>query len=57
MLPLFFSTRMAFFHASLSAISFFQSLSILPPFQKQHFARLKRIGVLPKEEKCHFFFL
>ena len=26
----------------------------LLPFQKQNFARLRRIGVPPKEEKCHF---
>ena len=33
---------------------FSKSLLILPPFQNQHFARLKRIEVPPKEEKCHF---
>ena len=54
---LFFFNRMAFFHVFLHAISFFfNSLSILPAFQKQHFARIKCIGVPQKEEKCKFFF-
>ena len=35
---------------------FLKSLSIFPQFQNQHFARLKCIGVPPKEQKCHFFF-
>ena len=32
------------------------SLSIFPPFQNQHFAKLKCIRVPQKEDKCHFSF-
>ena len=35
---------------------FSKSLLILPAFQKQHFARIKSIGVPQKKEKCHFSF-
>ena len=56
-MSLFFSNQTVFFNAFLRAISFFQkSLSIFPQFQDQHFAGQKRIGVPPKEEKCHLFF-
>ena len=34
----------------------FFSLQFSFPLQKQHFASLERIGVPPKEEKCHFSF-
>ena len=36
---------------------FLKSLLIFPQFQNQHFARLRCIGVPPKEEKCQFLFL
>ena len=36
--------------------NFSNSLSIFSQFQKQHFARLRHIGVTPKKEICHFFF-
>ena len=36
--------------------NFFNSFSIFFLLQKQHFASLERIGVPPKEEKCHFSF-
>ena len=35
---------------------FFKVPFYFPQFQNQHFASKKRIGVPPKEEKCHFFF-
>ena len=35
---------------------FSKSLSILSAIQKQHFVRLKCIGVPPKEEICRFLF-
>ena len=53
----FYTKQMAFFscifmcHFILS-----KSLFILPPFQNKHFAKLKSIGVTPKEGKCHFLF-
>ena len=55
---LFFCNQTAFFLCIfMGHFIFSKSLSILPAFQKQHFTRIKSIGVPQKEEKCHFFFL
>ena len=53
---LFLSNRIAFFHAFYMAFNFFKVTFDFTPFQKQDFARVKRIGVPPKEEKCRLCF-
>ena len=52
----FFLNQMAFLLVFLRVILFFQSFSILLPLQNHHFASLECVGVLQKEEKCHFSF-
>ena len=53
----FFSNRKSFLHAFLPAIAIFQSpFRFFCSSKNQHFARIKRIMVPSKEEKCHFFF-
>ena len=58
MLRLFFSNRMAGIFSFIFTCYFIfpKSILILPPFQNQHFAMLRHIGVPPKEKKCHHFF-
>ena len=54
---LFFSNKTAFFSCIFTChFIFSNSLLILSVVQMQHFARLKWIGVRPKEEKCQFLF-
>ena len=45
-----------FIHFFTCLFIFLKFLSLLPAFQKQHFARIKRIGVPQKKEKVQFFF-
>ena len=54
---LFFLIEWHFFACIFTChLIFLKSVSILPAFQKQHFATLKRTGVPPKEEKVSLLF-
>ena len=53
----FFSNRMAFFRYFYVLFHFLKLPVVFFDFQKQHFARIKGIGVPRKEEECKLFFL